>query len=324
MKNYYFTITPLYFLSISFSLSSSSWMSIWIGMEMNLLTFIFLILNSKTFNSNESCMKYFLIQSVGSLMFLFCISMQMLFYNESFFINALVPPLALMLKSGIAPLHFWTPDLSMKFSPSNLFLFITMQKIVPLLILFSSWSTMIKWAIPLNIMIGALGGMCQSSINKTIIFSSMNNSGWMLLSLTESFLLFFLFFFTYFLMNFMLMKFIKNHKIKWITQIKSHNFFKKIMFMSLMLSLSGLPPFLGFIPKWIILKKIIFMLPMFAFLSILFSVFIIFFYLKLSIFMFFYSSLTKKWINWFSYSSVNISLNILINFTSSFFFILCM
>nr|YP_009501957.1 NADH dehydrogenase subunit 2 [Psylla alni]AWU49042.1 NADH dehydrogenase subunit 2 [Psylla alni] len=321
MKNYYLVILPMYFLSISFSLSSNSWMSIWIGMEMNLLTFIFMILETKTFNSTESCMKYFLIQSVGSLIFLFSVSVQTVFFNETFFIYALVPPLALMLKSGIAPLHLWTPDIGMKLPPLNLFLFITLQKIIPMIILFSSWSMMIKWLIPFNIIIGSLGGVTQASINKMIIFSSINNSGWMMLSLMESMVLFYLFFMIYSMMNFLLMNFMLENKIKWTIQIKCQNFFKKILFVSLMLSFSGLPPFIGFIPKWIILKKIIISLPVISLISIFMSVFTLFFYMKLTIIMLLYSSLHKKWsVNlWTSPTSLSL---VLLNLTSSFMFVL--
>nr|WMH03430.1 NADH dehydrogenase subunit 2 [Cacopsylla picta]WMH03443.1 NADH dehydrogenase subunit 2 [Cacopsylla picta]WMH03455.1 NADH dehydrogenase subunit 2 [Cacopsylla picta]WMH03468.1 NADH dehydrogenase subunit 2 [Cacopsylla picta] len=323
MKNYYTIIFPMYIISISFALSSNSWMSIWIGMEMNLLTFIFMILETKTFNSTESCMKYFLIQSVGSLMFLFSISVQTTFVNESFFINALAPPLALMLKSGIAPLHFWTPDIGLKLSPFNLFLFITMQKVIPMLVMFSSWSALIKWVIPFNIIIGSLGGITQSSINKMVIFSSINNSGWMMMSLTESMLLFYIFFLLYFKMNFLLTNFIFKNKIKWTLQIKSQNLFKKLLFVTLMMSLSGLPPFLGFLPKWIILKKISMTLPLISLIMIFMSVFTMFFYMKITINMILYSSLFKKWnINFFT--ELLSIIFILMNLTSSFMFILLM
>nr|YP_010882002.1 NADH dehydrogenase subunit 2 [Cacopsylla fuscicella]WID86676.1 NADH dehydrogenase subunit 2 [Cacopsylla fuscicella] len=295
MKNYYMIIFPMYIISITFSLSSNSWMSIWIGMEMNLLTFIFMILQTKTFNSTESSMKYFLIQSAGSLMFLFSITSQTTFSNEPFFIYALTPPLALMFKSGIAPLHLWIPNISMKLSPTNLFLLTTMQKMIPMLIMFSSWTPLMKWVIPLNIIIGSLGGINQSSLNKMIIFSSINNSGWMMLSLTESMFLFYLFFIIYFKMNLLLMSFILENKIKWVTQIKSQNFFKKLSFISLMMSLSGLPPFVGFVPKWIVLKKMISLLPVTSLISIFMSIFTLFFYMKLTMSMLLYSSFSKKW-----------------------------
>nr|YP_009139054.1 NADH dehydrogenase subunit 2 [Cacopsylla coccinea]AKE49769.1 NADH dehydrogenase subunit 2 [Cacopsylla coccinea] len=321
MKNYCTIIFPMYIISISFSLSSNSWLSIWIGMEMNLLTFIFMLLETKTFNSTESSMKYFLIQSAGSLMFLFSIAMQSSFSNEPFFISALVPPLALMLKSGIAPLHAWTPDISMKLSPMNLFLFTTMQKIIPLLVMFSSWSLLMKWVIPLNIIVGSLGGISQSSINKMIIFSSINNSGWMMLSLTESLFLFYIFFLFYFKMNFLLMNFLVENKIKWTVQIKNQNFFKKISFSSLMMSLSGLPPFMGFIPKWIILKKVVFFLPMVSLISIFMSIFTLFFYMKLTISMLLSSSASKKWKVHFPSKWLSVTMTLL-NLTSCLPFIL--
>nr|YP_009501970.1 NADH dehydrogenase subunit 2 [Russelliana solanicola]AWU49051.1 NADH dehydrogenase subunit 2 [Russelliana solanicola] len=283
MKNYNYIVLPLYMMSIIFTLSSPSWMMIWIGMEMNLLTFIFIIMQASTMFSMESSMKYFLIQASGSLIFLLSLSTNMIFYDEMFKINCLVPPLALILKSGMAPLHTWTPEIISKFNLKGLFLFTTLQKIIPMVILFSSWAPLISWILMFNILMGSIGGISQSSFSKMIIFSSINNSGWMLLALSQSYFTFQVYFMVYTLMTFMLIYFMKSTQIKWIIQVKSIKAFQKSIFIILILSMSGLPPFLGFIPKWMVLMKLMNLYPLTVLLGIFFSILTMFFYIKSSI-----------------------------------------
>nr|YP_009502280.1 NADH dehydrogenase subunit 2 [Heteropsylla sp. DMP-2018]AWU48922.1 NADH dehydrogenase subunit 2 [Heteropsylla sp. DMP-2018] len=295
MKNYFWILSPLYLISILFAISSYSWMMMWIGMEMNLLIFLFIMLKSKMFNSSESSMKYYMIQAVGSVMFVFSISTQKIYFSEYFLINALVPPLALMMKSGTAPFHAWTPEIALNMNFTSLFLFLTMQKIIPLLIICSSWNYWLMWIILINMLVGAVGGISQSSINKMLVYSSINNIGWILMSSLESLFMFYFYFFIYLMLNMYILIMMSNMKIKWISQIKSQNIFKKISYGSLMISFSGLPPFMGFIPKWIILKKMCSIMPLTSILSILISVFSLFFYMKMSTKMLLSSSFSKKW-----------------------------
>nr|YP_009501905.1 NADH dehydrogenase subunit 2 [Freysuila caesalpiniae]AWU48909.1 NADH dehydrogenase subunit 2 [Freysuila caesalpiniae] len=311
MKNFNFIVMPLYVVSIIFALSSSSWMMIWISMEMNLLTFIFLILKKKTNMSMESSMKYFLIQSSGSLIFLFSLMTNMTYYNQMFTLSALVPPLALILKSGMAPLHTWTPEIVSKFNYQSLYLFITFQKIVPLTIMFSSWSDMMSWIMIFNIMIGSIGGLTQSSIYKMILYSSINNSGWMIMSLMESMFMFTLYFLIYSMMNFMVINFLEKNQIKWIIQIKSYSHYKKYLFSSMMLSLSGLPPFMGFLTKWLVISMLYTNYKMIIMISLMFSILTMFFYIKCSITLLSSSFWLNKWnINYPTPSNIFLVINI--------------
>nr|YP_010987701.1 NADH dehydrogenase subunit 2 [Psyllopsis discrepans]WON66133.1 NADH dehydrogenase subunit 2 [Psyllopsis discrepans] len=204
--------------------------------------------------------------------------------------------MALMLKSGIAPLHSWSPEMVNKFSPLAMFMFLTLQKIVPILIIFSSWLELLILICLVNIAIGSVGGLSQSSILKMMIFSSINNVGWMLMSISSSSTLFWVFFITYCLINASLLLFIFNLKMKWIIQVKSNKMVDKLSFFSLMMSMSGLPPLLGFIPKWIIIKNMNHNWPLINFMSILFSLLTLFFYMKSMMNIIITSVSTKKWV----------------------------
>lgn len=277
---YKFIVVPLLFFSIVFSLSSSSWLTIWIGLELNLISFIFILMQEKTIMKTERSIKYFLIQAIGSLIFLLSININIIFYNEISSINALTPPLALIMKSGMAPLHSWTPPVVRKFPPLRLFIFLTVQKLVPIVIIFSSWFILCSWVSVINILVGRIGGIIQSSFYKILVFSSINNIGWIIISLINSFLLFLVFFLIYRLINYLVVKFISIKKIKWIIQVKLNRYPHKLILLSMIISLGGLPPFIGFIPKWIVIRRIFLFIPLLTFMGILLSIFTLFFYLK--------------------------------------------
>nr|ATN42484.1 NADH dehydrogenase subunit 2 [Calophya schini] len=281
MKNYNLIIYPIYSFSIILGVTSQSWTLIWVSLEINLLSFIFLLLIKHTPTSAEAGMKYFMIQSLGSLILLTAMTMNM-FFNNEFSPMAVTPLAALMVKSGVAPLHTWTPNIISNFPWVNFMLFLTAQKIVPVIIMFSSWFNILWIIIMINIMIGSIGGILQSSFKKMMLFSSINNVGWMMLSMS-SIVMFTLFLSVYFIMNLVMIKFISKNSMTWIVQIKSFNLYSKLVFFSLMCSMSGIPPFLGFMPKWMIIKKIHSTLPLLTMISLISSVVTLFFYFKVTL-----------------------------------------
>nr|YP_009501918.1 NADH dehydrogenase subunit 2 [Leptynoptera sulfurea]AWU48965.1 NADH dehydrogenase subunit 2 [Leptynoptera sulfurea] len=309
---------PMYVTSILISLSNESWMMIWIGMELNLLMFIFISLNPNNLLNNESSMKYFLVQSIGSLFFLLTINMNMIFYSENS-LNLLFPSFALMLKSGVAPFHSWTPVLMNKFSFLGLFLFFTLQKLVPMYLLYSTW----LWTIPLialiNIMIGSMEGINQSSFFKMMIFSSISNNGWMLMMLLESMFLFWMFFINYFLLNFLIYIFFVKNEVKWILQIKSNKSYMKWHYMFMFLSMSSFPPFLGFTPKWMMMKTLCTTMPFLMIISVIMSIYMMFFYMKSMLSLILDSSSQKKWI---LNKQTKINMYVFINFLGPILFFL--
>nr|WRO39588.1 NADH dehydrogenase subunit 2 [Carsidara limbata] len=289
-------IIPLYTCSLIFPLSSSSWLNIWIGLEINLMMFILILNKKKSTFMSESTMKYFLIQASSSLIFLLSMSMNMTYYNEWPLIWALVPPLALMMKMGIAPIHMWVVETAKNFCPHSLFLFLTLQKVNPLMIIYSSWSSIVFLLSLINVMVGSIMGINESSMNKMLISSSISNSGWMICSLTISNLMFLITFCTYMILLFNLMLVNSYLKIKWVMQMKSNSIFKKTLMYSTFMSMSGLPPFLGFVPKWMMIKEMIMFIPFYTWMFIIFSSLNLFFYMKSSLMMMMTTQENKKWL----------------------------
>nr|WAX39755.1 dehydrogenase subunit 2 [Conophyma sp.] len=247
------------------SISSNSWFGVWMGLEINLLSFIPMLANSKNLMMNESSIKYFIVQAMASTMLLFSILLIQMKYPmgwESENIPSMMISSSLLLKIGAAPFHFWFPEVMGASSWINCLTLMTWQKIAPMMILSYciQMGTFILTITILSIIIGALGGLNQTSLRQLLAYSSISHLGWMISSLIVSENIWELYFIIYSLLSLVLVLLFKQINIFFINQIYSDSNMKTeikfMMFLSL-LSLGGLPPFLGFLPKWIVMQLLV-------------------------------------------------------------------
>nr|YP_009414913.1 NADH dehydrogenase subunit 2 [Lymantria umbrosa]AST23787.1 NADH dehydrogenase subunit 2 [Lymantria umbrosa] len=314
------------------AISSNSWFGCWIGLEINLLSFIPLISNSNNLLSNEASLKYFLTQSIASINFLFSILLKMIFlknFDMNFFMSLMINS-SMLMKMGSSPFHFWFPNIVEGLSWFNNFILMTWQKITPMIILsYFLNKNFIILIISMNVIIGALGGLNQTSLRKLMAFSSINNLGWMLTSImiSENLWIFFLIVYSFmisimcWLFNMMNLFYIKQLFINNINPIM------KINMLINFLSLGGLPPFIGFFPKWIIINFLInnqsYLLTM---IMILTSLIILFFYIKIIYSSIMFNYLKMKWFkvfiknNKFSFINLFSFFSIFSMIISTFFF----
>nr|YP_009730126.1 NADH dehydrogenase subunit 2 [Trichoplusia ni]QHS69733.1 NADH dehydrogenase subunit 2 [Trichoplusia ni]ULA45476.1 NADH dehydrogenase subunit 2 [Trichoplusia ni] len=311
------------FFSTLISISSNSWFGCWIGLEINLLSFIPLISNSSNLLSTEASLKYFLVQSIASINFLFTILMKLILmknFEMNYFISIMMNS-SMLMKMGSVPFHFWFPNIVEGLSWFNNFILMTWQKITPMILLSYYFNkNFIINIIILNIIIGAIGGLNQTSLRKIMAFSSINNLGWMLTSImiSENLWMFYLMLYSFlisimcFLFNILNMFFINQ------LFINNMNFFIKINLLINFLSLGGLPPFIGFFPKWIIINFLINNnMYLMTFIFILMSLIMLFFYIRIIYSSFMFNYLKMKWfkifiknsyfsmINFFSFISLS-------------------
>jgi len=275
------------------SISSSSWLGIWAGLEINLLSFIPLIINIKNIISTESAVKYFLTQSFASLIFLFrrilyITKINFLFFSSPIFnINTIINRV-IILKLGAAPFHFWLPNVIEGISWRNVLIILTWQKLAPLII--TSYST-ITWTILIFIMlsttIGRISGLNQTSIRKILAFSSINHLGWLLTSIFFNNVLWLYYFLIYTIINYTIVIILHSINLFNINQIFiyfNNKLTLKFCFLINFLSLGGLPPFLGFLPKWIVIENLIKRNNLFIlFYIVIISLITLYFYIRLSI-----------------------------------------
>nr|YP_009334272.1 NADH dehydrogenase subunit 2 [Andraca theae]APO08731.1 NADH dehydrogenase subunit 2 [Andraca theae] len=303
------------FFSTFIAISSNSWFGCWIGMEINLLSFIPLISNSNNLLTSEGSLKYFLTQALASINFLFIILFKLILI-QNFELNYLISIIinsTLLMKMGSAPFHFWFPNIIEGFSWFNNFILMTWQKITPMILLSYYFNkNFLFFAIILNISIGAIGGLNQTSLRKLMAFSSINNLGWMLFAIMISENLWIFYFFMYsFLTSIMCFLFYIMNTF-FINQlfINNINFTIKMNLLINFLSMGGLPPFIGFIPKWIIINFLMInKLYLMTFIFILMSLIIIFFYIRIIYSCFMFNYLKMKWFKTFIKNNLMIYIN---------------
>nr|YP_010925938.1 NADH dehydrogenase subunit 2 [Thelaira chrysopruinosa]WKF19259.1 NADH dehydrogenase subunit 2 [Thelaira chrysopruinosa] len=280
------------------SISSNSWFSAWMGLEINLLAFIPLMSDNKLM-STESSLKYFLTQALASSMLLFSMIIWFFFYNLIFIKSIIFS--SFLLKMGSAPFHFWFPSVIEGLSWLNVLILTTWQKIAPLMLIsYVILKPLIIISILLSSLVGALGGLNQSSMRKLMAYSSINHLSWMLSAMYYSNLLMFIYFFLYSLLNFSMIFLMNMFKISHINQLFSMFYYSKMMkfFMFFnFLSLGGLPPFLGFFPKWLIIQYMSMNNQLFLMtFMILMALITLYFYLRLCYTTFMLNYYENNWI----------------------------
>nr|YP_009373390.1 NADH dehydrogenase subunit 2 [Periplaneta australasiae]AQD17611.1 NADH dehydrogenase subunit 2 [Periplaneta australasiae] len=249
------------------SVSSNSWLGAWIGLEINLLSFIPLMSTNKNMYTTEASMKYFIVQALASSTLLFLIiskslieELYMMFSNN--YMTAMIINTPLLLKGGAAPFHWWFPSIMEGLSWSNCFILMTIQKIAPLMLISYSLNMgMFMWIIILmSVTIGSIGGLNQISIRKILTYSSINHMGWMLAAMNIGENMWIIYFLIYSMLTLTIVLIVSSYQISFVNQtfLMGNNMstVKFLMFTTL-LSLGGLPPFMGFLPKWIIIQYMI-------------------------------------------------------------------
>nr|YP_009114389.1 NADH dehydrogenase subunit 2 [Polyura nepenthes]AHL17304.1 NADH dehydrogenase subunit 2 [Polyura nepenthes] len=305
------------FFSTLISISSNSWLGCWIGLEINLLSFIPLISNNNNLLNSEASLKYFLTQSIASINFLFSVILSMFFMKNFLFNNffSIMINSTLLMKMGSVPFHFWFPNIIEGLSWFNCFILMTWQKISPMILLSYYFNMNFMMIIMIfNVLIGAIGGFNQTSIRKLMAFSSINNLGWMISALMISENLWMLYFMLYsFLISIMCFLFYMLN-IFYINQMFNFNinFSIKIFIMINFLSLGGLPPFLGFFPKWMIINYLIFnKLYIISFIFIMMSLIMLIVYIRIIYSSFLFFSFKFKWFKIFMKNNLLIMINLL-------------
>nr|UFZ13164.1 NADH dehydrogenase subunit 2 [Neochauliodes meridionalis] len=287
------------------AISSNSWLGAWMGLEINLLSFIPLMSNSKNILSNESALKYFLVQALASSILLFSV---ILFFISNSYLVIKYQPLsqlminsALLLKMGAAPFHFWFPSVMENLSWINCLILMSWQKLAPLMLISYCLNyNFIYFITMMSLMIGAIGGFNQLNLRSLMAYSSISHLGWMLISMIYSETMWITYYIFYVILSSIIVMFFQSFSLFFMNQMYSMNMnpYMKFMMMTNMLSLGGLPPFLGFMPKLLVINllssnQMYFMI----FFMVMLTLITLFYYLRVtySAFMLMYPSL--KWLD---------------------------
>nr|YP_009115124.1 NADH dehydrogenase subunit 2 [Termes hospes]AIZ68310.1 NADH dehydrogenase subunit 2 [Termes hospes] len=287
------------------SVSSNSWLGAWMGLEINLMSFIPLMSNVKNMYNTEASLKYFIVQVLASATLLFMVVMKTL--TEDLFTFEMNPYTSmiictpLLLKSGAAPFHWWFPGVMEGLSWENCALLMTVQKAAPLMLMsyLIDINTFTLSIILMSTIVGSIGGLNQTSMRKILTYSSINHTGWMLIALTTSESLWMVYYTIYSTLALTVVSAIKLSGVSFINQTMMTNkeaTLMKFMLFTSLLSLGGLPPFLGFLPKWIVIQAMITnnMAPL-ATVVVVTSLITLYYYLKISYSSFMILNTEPKW-----------------------------
>nr|UPL65881.1 NADH dehydrogenase subunit 2 [Mecomma ambulans] len=297
-------------LSTMMILSSSNWMNMWVGLEINLMSFIPLMSESKNPFLSQSSMMYFLVQSLASSMMIMSImTSKFTFMNVNKDSMNIVILVSMMMKVGMPPFHLWFPEIMNKMKWNMCFLMSTWQKVGPLYILSkvlenNKINTMI---IAITAMIGAIHGLNQTSARKIISYSSINHISWLLMLMMTSKEFWAMYMMLYMLLMSITCMMMYKFNIIFINQMKtfSTKILDKILVVVMMMSMGGMPPFLGFLPKIMTMKTMINLNEMFIMLIMVIStIMTLSYYLKISESMNLILSNSQKWMK-FPKSSMN-------------------
>nr|YP_010029030.1 NADH dehydrogenase subunit 2 [Arvicanthis somalicus]QOU09873.1 NADH dehydrogenase subunit 2 [Arvicanthis somalicus] len=265
------TIIIIYFTIIMgpvITMASTNLMLMWVGLEMSLLAIIPLLINKKNPRSTEAATKYFITQATASMIILLAIVLNFkqtgtwTFQQQTN--NALIniTLIALSMKLGLAPFHYWLPEVTQGVPLYMGLILLTWQKIAPLSIMFQIYQllhpTIIMVMSILSIFVGAWGGLNQTQTRKIMAYSSISHMGWMLAILPFNPNLTLMNLMIYILLTIPMFMILITYTSTTITSISlMWNKLPMTLIMTslLLLSMGGLPPLTGFLPKWAIILE---------------------------------------------------------------------
>nr|UNY85966.1 NADH dehydrogenase subunit 2 [Emoia longicauda] len=278
------------------TMTSTHWLMAWIGLELNTLSIIPIISKHHHPRSTEATTKYFLTQAAASAMLLFASTLNA-WHTGTWDISQLTNQpacimltMALSMKLGLAPLHFWLPEVLQGTPLSTSLIIVTWQKLAPISLMFLTHnslnpSILISMGL-LSTLVGGWGGLNQTQVRKIMAFSSIAHLGWMTTVITLNPSLALLNLLLYLLMTtttFMMLMQTPSKTIKDLTTASALSPSTLALMMTLMMSLGGLPPLTGFVPKWLILQELTHHnFPTTALVMALSALLSLFFYLRLS------------------------------------------
>nr|WIL79861.1 NADH dehydrogenase subunit 2 [Clerus dealbatus] len=272
------------------SISAYSWLGMWIGLEINMISIIPLFSNYKNMYSTEAAMKYFLTQTLASMFILMTIILlstnSFIFYNLNQTLIMIMNS-ALFTKMGAAPFHFWFPEVIEGLSWFNSLILLTWQKIAPMILIMYNikFNSFIMMVIICSMIVSSIMGFNQISLRKILAFSSINHIGWMISALINSKIIWLIYFIIYSIISINIIYIFNKFKMFYLNQlimISNYNPITKIFFMLNFLSLGGIPPFLGFFPKWMVIYNLNLNNQYFlSFIMIMFTLLTFYFYLRI-------------------------------------------
>nr|AFP67553.1 NADH dehydrogenase subunit 2 [Agamura persica]AFS35060.1 NADH dehydrogenase subunit 2 [Agamura persica] len=278
------------------TMMSNHWLLAWLGLELNTLSVLPILIKSHHPRATEATTKYFLIQATAATLILCASTLNAWQTGQWSIINtpshtaATMATIAIMLKLGLAPAHLWYPEVLQGVTMTTALIITTWQKIAPLTLLY-----MMQPHLPTNTLmtiglvsalVGGWAGLNQTQTRKLMAFSSIAHMGWVIVAMTLSPNLTTLTMLIYMMMTTTMFMSLNATATKTISDLGTTWPLSPALLtttMATLISLGGLPPLTGFLPKWLILKDLATTpLPAYSTALLLASLPSLFFYIRMA------------------------------------------
>nr|ABO64728.1 NADH dehydrogenase subunit 2 [Alcippe morrisonia rufescentior]ABO64731.1 NADH dehydrogenase subunit 2 [Alcippe morrisonia rufescentior]ABO64732.1 NADH dehydrogenase subunit 2 [Alcippe morrisonia rufescentior] len=256
-------------LGTTITISSNHWITAWAGLEINTLAILPMISKSHHPRAIEAATKYFLTQAAASALVLFS-SMTNAWCTGQWDITQLTNPVscliltsAIAMKLGLVPFHFWFPEVLQGSPLTTGLLLSTIMKLPPIALFYMTSHSLNQTLLTImaisSTALGGWMGLNQTQIRKILAFSSISHLGWMTIIISYNPKLTLLNFYLYIMMTtavFLTLNSTNTLKLSTLMTTWAKTPALSAMLLLTLLSLAGLPPLTGFLPKWLIIQEL--------------------------------------------------------------------
>lgn len=214
----------------------------------------------------------------------------------------LIISLSILIKIGITPFHTWVILIIERINFFSIIILLTVIKIQPIFIIYQINTKFILIPAFIGIIIRALICLNQSSIRKTIGYSSIFNIRLIILTINKV-NIFCIYIIIYSITLLMLIQTLKINKINFLNQIVFNEFriWIKLNLWINIISIGGFPPLLGFIGKLLIIQILTINNQFLLILTLIISSIIVLLFYSRIVFTSMLTRFTaKKWLNSFN------------------------
>ncbi len=344
-------LIPLFIGLISI-VRSTDLLTVIIAIEVQSVIFYTLIAyRNKSISGKEGALKYFVIGSIASTLMILGVSF---LYKESgyldinsitetqlmsYSVGGILILISLLIKIGAAPFHFWLIDAYEGAQLHILLMLVILPKIFLfyLMFIFNKMFTqnyIIGFAVIVSAIMGAVGAMKQTKIQRFLAYTVVFNNAFFLGALLVnqffalySLILSLIIYLVITLLNILPLIVLRARDAKLIFAslrdlliLKKSNFFIALLISCAFLSAGGLPPLIGFFGKWYSLVPLMYLKYKFlAYFLIIISIIAAYYYLRITTLLFFFKESPIVLLE--STSSSTSSLLSLLFFVSCFFIV---
>nr|AFO62990.1 NADH dehydrogenase subunit 2 [Pediculus humanus capitis]AHF70570.1 NADH dehydrogenase subunit 2 [Pediculus humanus capitis] len=252
----------MFLFSCLFSVSSMSWWPAWLGLEFSVIWF-FPLMNLEFMKSSKSSVWLMFslscLSSMGLLLSLFILK-YLVEFNSSVNSWLMMSFLFLSMKMGLPPFHNWYLDVGDSLDSWSFMVLMTAFKVPSLVFLMNTFLTLSNLSLILMLyalyaLYASMAGIFSYSMRRMLIYSSILNVVWSLVSLFYSLSLFLTFYCIYF-NSFCVFWFLKEwNSLKRFEETILANREALILGLSLA-NLAGMPPLSMFFMKMKIISSV--------------------------------------------------------------------